>query len=173
MTVEHLQDRAIGFLGMFENLGTPGYIAALLVLDDKGIPLEFRCTQPICPTPVQKTLYGSVLEPHLGASVCGLPLLSAVSNSLSLVFVNKEYFLELRKQAIYPFLFLERSSKKSSTGSPNKDLKEATFLAHPNFPEDIDRVISMIRLLPFTLEEPFQRIAQALEILVKKEPKLK
>ena len=38
----------------------------ILVTDAQGKPVEFRCTSPIRPNAVQRTLYGGTLMTHIG-----------------------------------------------------------------------------------------------------------
>jgi len=48
----------------------------ILVTDSSGKPVEFRCTSPIRPNAVQRTLYGGTLMPHIAVELVGevLPL---------------------------------------------------------------------------------------------------
>jgi len=66
----------VGYLE-FDNSGS--YRGAILVTDDWGKPLEFRCTAPVKPTAVQRTLYGSTLTPHLLVALIVEPLMEALN----------------------------------------------------------------------------------------------
>ena len=50
----------------------------ILVTDAHGKPVEFRCTSPIRPNAVQRTLYGGTLMPHIAVELVGVPLVHAV-----------------------------------------------------------------------------------------------
>ena len=45
----------------------------ILITDAHGKPLEFRCTSPIRPNAVQRTLYGSTLMPHIAVELVHCP----------------------------------------------------------------------------------------------------
>ena len=84
------------------------YRGGALVLDGDGKPLEFRCTSPIRPNPVQRTLYGASLEPYMLVQLIGKPLLSSLRESFLLVLVNEPAFLNLRAHTTQPVLFVRR-----------------------------------------------------------------
>ena len=43
----------------------------MLVTDAQTKPLEFRCTDPVRPTSLQKVLYGKMLENHVLVTLIG------------------------------------------------------------------------------------------------------
>ncbi|MEB3206213.1 MAG: hypothetical protein VKK59_02545, partial [Vampirovibrionales bacterium] len=45
------------------------YIGGLMVVDSRGLPLEFRYSEPIQPTKLQQILYGAALTPYLKRDV--------------------------------------------------------------------------------------------------------
>ncbi len=57
------------------------YLGGLLVTDTSGIPLDFRYTEPITPTRLQGILYGKSLEPHLKEEVIQKTLLKELKGS--------------------------------------------------------------------------------------------
>ena len=67
------QKTRLAFLGYSEF--DKGYRGGILVTDEWGKPLEFRCTSPVHPNPVQRTLYGQTLLPHIAVELIGAPLL--------------------------------------------------------------------------------------------------
>ena len=67
-----------------------GYIGAILVIDNHGIPKEFRCTHPIRPTVVQKALYGNNLESQISFELCGKPLIGELTNPMCKYFSHKQ-----------------------------------------------------------------------------------
>ncbi len=69
----------VAFLGYLEFVNSASYRGAILVTDDWGKPLEFRCTAPVKPTAVQRTLYGSTLTPHLLVALIAKPLMDALN----------------------------------------------------------------------------------------------
>ena len=69
----------VAFLGYLQFDNGASYRGAILVTDDCGKPLEFRCTAPVKPTAVQRTLYGSTLTPHLLVALIAKPLMDALN----------------------------------------------------------------------------------------------
>jgi len=69
---------------------------AILVTDMETKPLEFRVTGPVRPTPLQKTLYGDVLEEYILVNLLALPLLSAIRERPDLILVRDPVLLYLQ-----------------------------------------------------------------------------
>jgi len=69
----------VALLGYLEFDNSASYRGAILVTDDWGKPLEFRFTAPVKPTAVQRTLYGSMLTPHLLVALIAEPLMEALN----------------------------------------------------------------------------------------------
>jgi len=98
--------KSIGFLTLHESEKT-GYIASFLITDVNGIPMEFRCTHPLKPDAVQRSLYGERLLSYIGVEACGKPLMKAMKNKPKLLFVDKPFLLKLDEQAPYPTIFVK------------------------------------------------------------------
>src|ERR1035438_9283152 len=72
------QQTSIAFLGYREFDDGAAYRGAILVTDEWSKPLEFRCTAPVRPTDLQRTLYGKSMLPHILTELIGAPLISSV-----------------------------------------------------------------------------------------------
>ena len=68
----------IGFLGYREFDDGKAYRGAILVTDESSKPLEFRCTAPVRPTNLQRTLYGKSLLPHILTELIAVPLIASM-----------------------------------------------------------------------------------------------
>ena len=77
----------IGYMACLEAAGR--YIGALMVTDGAGIPLEFKYTEPIKPTRIQKILYGGSLERYIKLEVIRKKLVKALSNKPEVIFVDQ------------------------------------------------------------------------------------
>jgi hypothetical protein len=84
---------------------TPGYlvvdlspegvcVGGLMVTDENGLPLDFRFTDPITPTRLQRVLYGGALERYLRADVVAGTLLSSIEVLPTVLFVDDEALLD-------------------------------------------------------------------------------
>lgn len=149
----------------------------ILVTDSSGKPVEFRCTSPIHPNGVQRTLYGDTLMPHIAVELVGKPLLQAVQASPDVVLVQQEEFLPLRGRCEIPMLlarkqgedmqFAQESGKKQMAellSSPSDKFAPVVVTSHWDHPDDIlecrdglGRVFSNCDLV-----EPFERVKTAL-----------
>lgn len=69
-------------------LDPAGYLGGILVVDEFGLPLEFRHTVAMRPTRLQATLYGDALDRYLRAAVITTRLLDDLERSPSVVLVT-------------------------------------------------------------------------------------
>ena len=86
----------VAFLGYMEFDGAAAYRGAILVTDEWGKPLEFRCTAPVKPNAVQRTLYGQTLMPHILVELIGVPLYEAVQEKPEIIVIQEGLFFDLR-----------------------------------------------------------------------------
>lgn len=171
----------VGFLGLFSN-NDEDYAGAILVTDDQGIPLEFRYTEKVKPTELQKTLYGKTLLTNIGVSLCGVPLIQAIETRPNFVLVNNEILLNVRKNSRFPIIFLKHFSNSNDHSINAADVIEwenqknnkneqipFQYTTLPSFEADLAKVMDSIAYLSsgFNLFEPFQRIEKALEAITK------
>jgi len=166
------------FLYFGETEKRDGYMAAVLVTDDKGVPLEFRCTRPVKPNAFQRPLFGQSLEPHIGVRLCGEPLLKALKKAPTVVFVNKPYMVDLRRDFDGAVLFV-RSVGEAVEVIPGQNVAtehlkyEATKFKpivcewHAAFPNDKPIATAVLSHCEKYLDplEPFVRITQAISAL--------
>lgn len=69
------------------------YLGALMIADHTGLPLDFRYTDPITPTRLQRALYGGVLDRHLRGQVVLRTLLAAADHAPTLLVVDDRELL--------------------------------------------------------------------------------
>jgi len=82
----------------------------VLVVDPTTEPLEFRCTDAVRPTTLQRLLWGKRLDGHLAANLLGTPLIKSLSQEFSIIAVTNLDFLELRRTIEVPVVLLTRDS---------------------------------------------------------------
>jgi len=85
---------------------------ALLVTDEATRPLEFRCTTPIKPNPLQRMLYGQTLRSYIAADLVGEPLLGATEEKPFVVLVREPLFLALRPKIRFRMACLRRQGEQ-------------------------------------------------------------
>jgi hypothetical protein len=74
----------IGYLDV-QAFDASGYIGGLLVVDEFGLPVEFRHSIALRPTKLQRTLYGDSLDRYLRAAVIAVRLLDDLESQPGVV----------------------------------------------------------------------------------------
>lgn len=182
VTQEPQNPVSLAFFAMRHTQDQEGYIGAILVTNDHGLPIEFRCTHPVRPTLVQKALYGSNLDSHVGFELCGKPLLGELTSRPSACLVESTGMLGLRGVVPLPLLHLNRLGEvlsvrdSSDAGSGRRterldsgasDFQPLIVSCYAGFESDIEdtrealqQVFQYVDLL-----EPFDRVTTAVAIL--------
>lgn len=70
------------------------FIGAAMCTDGFGLPVEFRYTEPVRATPLQRILYGSALHRYLCREVIASTLLQAMETAPEVWIVQDEVLLE-------------------------------------------------------------------------------
>lgn len=105
------------------------YVGGLMVTDANGLPLDFRFTDPITPTRLQRALYGGALDRYLRADVVAATLLKAVDLRPSLLLVEQEELLAVA-DAGCPVALTDASRAPSlgATGTVRQEAPERAVL---------------------------------------------
>jgi hypothetical protein len=74
--------------------GDGTYVGGLMVTDASGLPVDFRYTDPVTPTRLQRALYGNVLDRYLRSEVVLRTLLDALDGPPSLLLVDDPGLLD-------------------------------------------------------------------------------
>ncbi len=172
------QPTKIAFMGHREFEDGGSYRGAILVTDDWGKPLEFRCTAPVKPTSVQRTLYGSTLMPHILVELIAKPLMDALNEKPAAALVSEPLFLGLRHKVDLPVVWIRRQSIdiKVATGADRGDnnilmncesghFEPVIIEAHWEFPGDADACARILKELfgRWDIVDPFERLHKGLE----------
>lgn len=108
------QEVKLGFLTYVQAEDGNSGRGALLVTDEATRPLEFRCTTPIKPNPLQRMLYGQTLRSYIAADLVGEPLLKATEEKPFVVLVREPMFLTLRSKVNFRIACLRRQGEEIS-----------------------------------------------------------
>jgi len=105
----------------------PGYLATLqesdaflggtMITDHHGIPIDFKYTDPIVPTEVQRIIYGSVLETYIRNHV----LITALAKEIGVppsFFIVKPEQLEAIQEAQELLVVAVQRTQFASLGDP-------------------------------------------------------
>jgi hypothetical protein len=173
----------LGYLAFLPG-GDDGYVGALLVLNEAGVPLEFRATFPVRPTVTQRILFGDALEPHIGIELCGKPLLKASAHRLAVLLVSHALLINVRGAAQCPVLHVLQAGAADAAAPAAPAASAPTGRSHPleskggrfppvvvraalQFPGDVDAARPVIERFHADndLLEPFARIVKAVDRL--------
>jgi hypothetical protein len=167
----------IGFLGHREFDDGEAYRGAILVTDEWGKPVEFRCTAPVRPNKLQRTLYGKSLLPHILTELIGVPLISSVREKPQLILIGDEAYFDVRHKVSVPLIRVARvGTPKAKQEDPTKSkslllqsasgkFAQVEIEAHWRFAADLDSSGERLRDLfgRWDLTEPFQRLSEGLQ----------
>jgi hypothetical protein len=162
-----------------------GYVAALMVTDNRGFPLEFKASTPIRPSLVQKTLYGGQLEQYIGVELCGKTLIQQAARKTKLVLVPDTHLLDISNQVNVNMIALWRAGESIKVEEGNKSASKGTIkptspafrpvVYEGRFVDDSNEKEAIAFLQGcancFDLIEVFERIRSALKLLAKEDPR--
>ena len=164
-------------LGYVSVEGAEGqFRGASLVVDQRGIPMDFRYTDPIRPSRLERILYGSALDVYLREELILQSLLGAVETSPSLWVCNEgDLLVPLKTAGKGRAIFLaplEAAGAVEPMGEAEVLLIQADSVSAPlrasfspgTRPDEIKQVVSLLVEAARTMEllEPFGRIEKAL-----------
>lgn len=157
------------------------FCGAALVTDSRGIPVDFRYTEPVRPTRLERILYGGALDIYLREEVILENLIGAVEAKPALWVTNDNSLLKaIQKISRISTLCIEKSSHSplDQTGSSQPQAEKGVFLLQADgisspirvtlSDESLGKSDSIFQSLVTAAEEmelmePFTRIGKALE----------
>lgn len=166
----------IAYFSLLHSRAGDGYLGAALVLNEKGFPLEFRCTQPVKPNALQRVVFGNSLVSHIMIDLCGLPLIESLKSEIDLVVFNEEQLLEMRPLINVPAISIRKRDegyqlsehlRSAVCQHPQFFEDEVLILAKADFDADISLSVSIVEdmFVHFPPVEPFERLEKAVELL--------
>lgn len=160
---------------------------AALVTDTRGIPTDFRYTEPVRPTRLERILYGGALDIYLREEVILENLLKAIETKPVLWIVDNEILIApVQKLAKLPALVMESSQRAplDHAGQVEPTAEQGVFVFQADgisapmrlivSPENVSKIAQMTGVLTTAAEEmelmePFTRIAKALDAIIEAE----
>ena len=167
MDTQNTTINTIGYFLLYRLTNVRGYVGALFVTDNDGVPREFKCTEAIKPSLIQLSLYGEKLEPHIAIKLCVVPLLQKIDCKPDILFVNELPFLAVREHIDIPALFIQRPNNVSDDIQPS-----IVLMPYSRYESDKnDELIQ--QTCRFDLLEPFDRIQHAVTLLGEKDERFR
>ncbi len=165
---------SIGYM-MVLRMDENGYLGGIMVTDAYAIPLEFKYSEPIKPTGLQKILYGSSIEKYLMVDVIAKKLIQNVQEKPKFILLDDSRLLGLQSKS--PIIYIANSSK-------NEKEKESDELREGLNTEELEAGFKIVYTGTLTSEdmkwlerlsdeidilEPFQRLKEALKYVCSEE----
>ena len=155
-----------GYLGI-EKKSDETYVGGILISDYYGIPVEFKYTEPIKPTNLQKILYGKSIEKYLTVDVLSKKLIISIQEKPRFILVRDMTLLQT--QSKYPLIFLESIKKETTDADATDDRyrsdmigKEYKIVYVNNLTSDEHQWLTTISK-EIDILEPFSRLKEALD----------
>ncbi len=158
------------------------YVGGFMIVDSSGIPLEFKYTEKIEPTKIQRIIYGKTLDKYLKEEVISKSLLKELKNVPNLVMVN-DYEMIAGKDKLHGFYVafsqkttlprleksgdIKRVKDKEIIIQPYQDTNPIRVVFGVGDPELQEKVLSFLKELSRKIDivEPYERVRKALEVL--------
>ncbi len=156
----------IGYLSVKNIRGK--FVGGVLVVNEKAIPVEFKYTEPVVPTELQRIIYGKVLEKYLSIELIAKILLSKLENKPGVILTDSVDLIEAGDNVFYV-------SKTTSSQEGITKVDEGEYVLNVggiayrligNSPLS-DEVLEELRDFGenFNMLEPFQRLSSALDYI--------
>ena len=169
--------QCIAYLARARFEGDSAHRLGALVVDQRGIPREFRCTAPVRPNAIQTLLYGGTLQRHMLVTVMGAPLVNQLKERYSLLATSEPELLGLRGRLDCPVVWLRRQGEASALGKGLVAADAESLIPHPGgrfeaavmecahgFSEDQSTAHQILTAAAANMDvlEPFERVQRAL-----------
>lgn len=145
------------------------FAGGLMTLNDKGLPTNFKYTEPIKPSKIQKIIYGNNLKSFLASEIIGKKILEG-ENDIEYFFIDDNEildFIDTDKMLVYikeSFIDKENVNKENEVYINIAEKKSYKLMFSKTPGEDL---VSKIKdnAEYFNLSEPFIRLKEALEFI--------
>lgn len=160
---------------------------AALVTDERGIPADFRYTEPVRPTRLERILYGGALDIYLREEVILENLLGAVEAKPNLWLLDDEELIKpVQKISRLPAVAVEASQRSplEQSGQFEATTEKGVFIFQADnisaplrvtlSEENVSKMSQLAQTLLSAAEEmellePFMRISKAIEAVSESE----
>src|SRR6056297_2191987 len=98
------------------------YVGGIMVTDPYAIPVEFKYSEPIKPTGLQKILYGNSIEKYLLVDVIAKKLLQNIEEKPKFILIEDTRLLDI--QFKMPIIYISMPTKKADESNEAKMREE-------------------------------------------------
>lgn len=169
-----MKNQTIGFIGFIVRDGS--WTGGIMITDDRGIPIEFKYTDPVKPTGLQELLYGKTLDPFVRREIIGQNLVNQLENRPDLFVVLDSGNLDLREILEAPLVSVAPSREKAGGSDGVREVGEnevlvdceaagMTFRARLATPAQKTSVVELLKAYGRRLDlaDPLERLGKVLE----------
>ncbi|BDU50135.1 hypothetical protein [Haliovirga abyssi] len=173
-------------IGYFKiHIKEENYLGGILISDERGIPVEFKYTEPVKPTKVQKVLYGKSLEKFLIEEIIMANLIEKIEIEPAIYFIDDKININIKRLLKTDVVMLKKTQlKPSKEPYKYKFIKENEAIVQLEegtnpirviiLDEDIEKKDELVqKIIELSKEsyiiEPFFRLEEALEMILKGE----
>ncbi len=151
------------------------YIGGIMVTDPYAIPVEFKYSEPIKPTGLQKILYGNSIEKYLMVDVIAKKLLQNIEEKPKFILIDDTRLIEV--QSKIPIIHIALSSKNLDDNQEerlrdelNRETLQSGFdvLCEGSLTSDDGKWLNKISE-EIDILEPFRRLKEALSYVCSEE----
>ena len=142
-------------------------IGGLLVLDGRGRPLEFHCTEPVAPNRAQQILYGATLDSYLVGEHIAPALLAKAPAGTRLVLSDATEVLQARHHTNMPIAAVPPPTAAAVSATPESqcfEIGDRVLACCSDFDQDVRETLAIWAEVGrwIDIDEPLERIRAAI-----------
>jgi len=163
---------SLGYL-MVNRTGENEYVGGIMVTDPYAIPVEFKYSEPIKPTGLQKILYGNSIEKYLLVDVIAKKLLQNLEEKPKFILIEDARMLDIQFKVPIIYISIPKKSEESKEKIREELTKETLesgydIIFSGTLTSDdtkwLERISEEIDIM-----EPFHRLKEALNYVCSEE----
>ncbi|MDM7320640.1 MAG: hypothetical protein P3W91_002795 [Fervidobacterium sp.] len=161
----------IGYLSVMNIDGK--HLGGVLVINDLGIPVEFKYSEPVTPTKLQEIIYGNSLEYYLHAEIIAKGLVQRLENKPEVILVQDPTLLFDKNTVMVTLLPQPVSEKKESNEAVVNFNNKSIRITFPENAKVDDNVVQKILDYASKIDimEPVDRVEKALKYVCESQEK--
>lgn len=137
------------------------HTGGVIVVDVRGIPAEFKYTEPVQPTQLQRIIYGKSLEDYLHVEIIAKSLLSKVENKPGVFLTDDMKLIEAGEGIFYITRTVDDTTAEEGEYVISAPGMKYRLIGKGNLSEETLKEIEDFAE-HFDILEPFQRLHKAL-----------
>lgn len=149
------------------------HLGGILIINEYGIPVEFKYSEPVTPTKLQEIIYGSSLEYYLHVEIIAKGLIQKIENKPEMILVQDPTLLfdkNVIMLALLPQIVQEKKEESEVVVNVNNASLRITFSENTKIDENIvQKIVEYTNKIDIV--EPFDRIYKALEYICESQEK--